>query len=233
VGPSCQILICCSLEHQRAHELTHNSSGEGGYWAREPLRKDSPQSRRKARTSTAAAPTKPLPQDILRSFNSWAFKREQPANLHVMLQCIARAVALTKSVPFILYWGQGPRSALAAADTQCLDFIKRLADRVAEVHEPGASITLILTDTHARLNGYLQGCVETYFAAMDGAARQRGFSTCRLSKVVAEHRGGTAHESRTDSRRKQFDCLVKPARLLRDEDLRDGAAAARGTRNKY
>jgi L-tyrosine isonitrile synthase len=180
------------------HELTHGSSGEEGYWPREPLPKSSSRSHRKARTSKAVAAAKPSAQDVLRSFNSWSFKREQPAELHLMLQCIARAMASAKPVPFVLYWGKGPRSTLAPADTQCLDFIQKLADRVAEAHDPGASITLVLTDTHARLNGYSQSSVGAYFAAIDGAARQRGFSTCRLSKVVAEHRATMAHEKNTD-----------------------------------
>ena len=102
----------------------------------------------------AAACKKCTPQEILRAFNSWSFKREQPGSPDLMLQVIARAVALSEPVPFVLYWGKGPRSTVAAADLrQCLEFIKILADRVMTVHEPGAAITLIFTDTHARLNG--------------------------------------------------------------------------------
>ena len=75
---------------------------------------------------------KPSADDILRSFNSWAFKREQPGNPHLLLCCIERAVALSQPVSFVLYWGKGPRCILAAADLECLDLIKKLRDRVGD-----------------------------------------------------------------------------------------------------
>jgi hypothetical protein len=134
----------------------------------------------------------------LRSFNSWAFKREQPSNPHLLLRCIERAVALAEPVSFVLYWGKGPRSAVAAADIECLDFIKKLADRVAMAHAPGAAITLICTDTHARLNGHSEAAIQRYFGVIHRAARQRGFSTCRLSQLVAEH-SPAAHKASTQS----------------------------------
>jgi hypothetical protein len=111
-----------------------------------------------------------------------------------MLKCIARAVALAEPLSFVLYWGKGPRSSLAAPDTQCLDFIKSLANRVASAYAPGASVTLILTDTHAKLNGHSQSSMERYFTGIDAAARQRGFSTCRLSRLVADHHCGATRD---------------------------------------
>jgi hypothetical protein len=146
----------------------------------------------------AAACKKCTPQEILRAFNSWSFKREQPGSPDLMLQVIARAVALSEPVPFVLYWGKGPRSTVAAADLECLEFIKILADRVMTVHEPGAAITLIFTDTHARLNGHAQAASASY-AAIDAAARQRGFSTCWLSQVVAENGVAAAQEKSTEA----------------------------------
>jgi L-tyrosine isonitrile synthase len=145
-----------------------------------------------------AARKKPSADEILRSFNSWAFKREQPGNPHLLLRCIERAVALSQPVSFVLYWGKGPRCILAAADMECLDFIKKLRDRVAMVHEPGVAITLICTDTHARLNGHSEAAIQRYFGAIDRAARERGFSTCRLSELVAEH-CPAAHKASAES----------------------------------
>src|SRR5258708_39909523 len=49
---------------------------------------------------------------VLRSFDTWAFKREQPADPHLMLQFISEAIALDAPVPFVLYWGKGPRCNL-------------------------------------------------------------------------------------------------------------------------
>ena len=112
-----------------------------------------------------------------------------------MLQFVARAVRFGEPVPFVLYWGKGPRADLASADLESLDFLKKLAIRVATAYAPGAAISLILTDTHARLNGHSQASMEQYFGAIDLAARQRGFATCWLSQVVAEHHAVAAHEN--------------------------------------
>ena len=129
-----------------------------------------------------------LPEKIVRSFNTWTFKREQPSDLGLMVQFIAEATRLAEPIPFVLYWGKGPRSRLAEPDTTCLDYLKALADRIRNVYDPGAALTLIFTDTHAELNGYSERCTREYFADIADAAGRRGFGTCRLSVLTeADH----------------------------------------------
>ena len=133
---------------------------------------------RPAKTATVA------PEKILAAFNTWAFKREQPDNVPSLLQAIAGAVQLARPVPFVLYWGKGPRGTLDAPDTTCLDYLASLRSRIRGVYEPGATIRLIFTDTHATLNGHAPKDMETYFDAVEDAACQRGFSGCWLSELV-------------------------------------------------
>jgi hypothetical protein len=121
---------------------------------------------------------------VLRSFDTWAFKREQPADPHLMLQFISEAIALDAPVPFVLYWGKGPRCNLGAPDIQCLDYLAALANRVRAVHPHGAAIKLIFTDTHAALNGHSPASAREYFGEIDLKARQYGFDTCRLSHII-------------------------------------------------
>src|SRR2546421_11921364 len=122
-------------------------------WVRSPLASVPSQRSPSGRSKRADPPKKATPQYIMQSFNSWGFKREQPADSHLMLQFVARAVRLGEPVPFVLYWGKGPRANLAAADLESLEFLNKLAERVATAHGRGAAITLILTDTHSRPNG--------------------------------------------------------------------------------
>jgi hypothetical protein len=124
------------------------------------------------------------PEKILQAFNTWAFKREQPDNAAVMLQVIAEATKLGKPVPFVLYWGKGPRCELAEPDTTCLDYLDSLAARVKQVYAPGVAFKLIFTDTHATLNGHAPEAMEAYFTAVEHAARARGFDSCWLSELV-------------------------------------------------
>jgi hypothetical protein len=121
---------------------------------------------------------------VLRSFNTWTFKREQPSNSQLMLRIVASAIASSKPIPFVLYWGKGPRQQVAPPDIQCLDFLAALAERVKRSYAPGARIRLIFTDTHAELNGHTAECIKHYFDNVTSEAQRRGFDTCSLSKLV-------------------------------------------------
>src|SRR5258705_5647906 len=71
-------------------------------------------------TKAARRPQALTPEKILQTFNTWAFKREQPDNIPAMLAAISGAAQLSGPVPFVLYWGKGPRHGLDEPDTACL-----------------------------------------------------------------------------------------------------------------
>jgi hypothetical protein len=121
---------------------------------------------------------------VLRSFNTWAFKREQPADPQLMLRFVSEAIALEAPIRFVLYWGKGPRCNLGIPDIACLDYLAALAGRVRAVYEPGAAIKLIFTDTHAALNGHSPASMRGYFGEIDIKARQYGFDTCWLNHII-------------------------------------------------
>jgi hypothetical protein len=124
------------------------------------------------------------PERILQAFNTWSFKREQPDNVLSLLQVIAAAVQFARPVPFVLYWGKGPRCDVGEPDITCLDYLASLGERVQQVYEPGASFKLMFTDTHATLNGHAPEDQEQYFNAVEDMARERGFDACWLSELV-------------------------------------------------
>jgi hypothetical protein len=126
--------------------------------------------------------------DVLRSFNTWAFKREQPSDTNLILQIISEAISRHEPVPLVLHWGKGPRDRIGAPDVHCLDYLQTLALRIGSEYEPGAALTLIFTDTHAELNGHSQQSISQYFEAIDQAAGARHFRTCWLSELLAAHR---------------------------------------------
>jgi len=123
-------------------------------------------------------------ETVLRSFNTWAFKREQPADPQLMLRMISELVALGQPVSFVLYWGKGPRRRLGEPDIECLEYLGALARRVQEAYKPGAVFKLIFTDTHAELNGHAPHNVREYFAEVGAHAGGRGFETCLLSELT-------------------------------------------------
>jgi hypothetical protein len=132
-------------------------------------------------------------EKVLQAFNTWAFKREQPDNPQLMLQIIAESIQHGEPVPFVLYWGKGPRSWLDEPDTTCLNYLASLAQRVRGAYPQGAAITLIFTDTHAELNGHSKQSADEYFGAVETGGRTRGFATCRLGELVRSAERAAEH----------------------------------------
>jgi hypothetical protein len=135
-------------------------------------------------TPRAVSPKKVAAEKILQSFNTWAFKREQPDNPLLMQQLIAQAAQSNKPISFVLYWGKGPKVRIGGPEVTCLDYLGMLARRVRDEYATGAALTLIFTDTHAQLNGHTQQSAQEYFGSVEAAARARGFGVCWLSELV-------------------------------------------------
>lgn len=149
-----------------------------------PLPFDMASTRKKVRKG--ATSTRSLNPDlIIKSFNTWAFKREQPGNPERLVPAVEAAMQAGRPLEFVLYWGKGPRAEIAAPDLACLDYLGQLAERVRQAYAPGAVFRLIFTDTHAALNGHTAAAADAYFGAIDAAAQARGFASTRLSDVVA------------------------------------------------
>ena len=104
--------------------------------------------------SNSSTPLGDCVEPVLRSFNTWAFKRQQPSSIDGLRRCIAGAMARCEAIPFVLYWGKGPRRNLAAPDAQCLNYLATMAKAITQSYAPGARLTLICTDTHALHNGH-------------------------------------------------------------------------------
>ena len=123
-------------------------------------------------------------QKIVQSFNTWAFKREQPSDIALLKDFAARAVMRRQPIQFVLYWGKGPRNDIAAPDLQCLDYLACLAARVKETYGGGCLISLVLTDTHANLNGHTAQNITSYFTQVEQEADKRGFTCYLLSELT-------------------------------------------------
>jgi L-tyrosine isonitrile synthase len=124
------------------------------------------------------------PDKVLHAFNTWAFKREQPDDQLTMLKAIARSIAVCEPIPFVLYWGKGPRNMIGAPETECLGYIAALVGRIRDVYTPGAAVKLIFTDTHAELNGHSHASIVAYFAAVEACARDFGIEHCWMSHLT-------------------------------------------------
>src|SRR5437899_4608147 len=59
-----------------------------------------------------------------------------------------------------------------------------LVDRVGEVYQPGATVTLVCTDTHAALNGHSAQSIREYFDDITAVSRPCCFETRWLSELL-------------------------------------------------
>jgi L-tyrosine isonitrile synthase len=142
-----------------------------------------------ARPSSRVSSLEKLPspdfiKKIVQSFNTWAFKREQPSDLGLLTRFATRAVMRQEPLSFVLYWGKGPRSDVESYDIQCMDYLSSLAARVRTAYGRGAAISLVLTDTHASLNGHPAHQLARYFGQIEHEAGKRGFDCYLLSELT-------------------------------------------------
>jgi L-tyrosine isonitrile synthase len=171
--------------------------------------------------------TQPSAHDVVTTFNTWHFKREQPADITLLTQTVDTAMNRGAPIPFVLYWGKGHRIALADPDLQCMDFLQELVARIAAIYPAGASLTLILTDTHADLNGFPTISTNQYFTNIHTEALTRGFRTILLSEVVRRAAGTNYKNCDKPIPSDLLDALVASAQKWYAGGLsaRDGAIA--------
>ncbi len=182
--------------------------------------------RDRGRVVQAGLPTAAVRADtVLKAFNTWAYKREQPSCADRLRDVVIRAVAEGGPVPFVLYWGKGPRSGVATPDLACLDYLASMAARIRAVYDGGASVRLILTDTHAGLNGHAAATVDSYFGEVAQAAAARGFDVVRLGTLVAAAAGTVEPETGAAPGDAILDSLVAcAAKWYRGEGSTEGGA---------
>jgi L-tyrosine isonitrile synthase len=140
--------------------------------------------RRKAALSRPGSSEVNHVASILRAFNTWSYKREQPSDSVLLEKMVTYAAVRDAPIPFVLYWGKGPRCSLADPDVQCLDFLASMGQRIRDVYAPGACFTLLLTDSHALLNQHPAGAIHSYFEAIEAECAERRFEYRRLGDVT-------------------------------------------------
>jgi hypothetical protein len=165
---------------------------------------------------------------IVQSFNTWAFKREQPSDLGLLTRFVGRAVMLRQPVSFVLYWGKGPRNDLEHYDTQCMDYLVALAGKIKAVYPMGASMSLVLTDTHARHNGHSAQVIARYFTAIEAEADKRGFD-CYLLGELTEAAGRGLRVDSTEPSEEVLQTLSRSA----ERWYRGGGSTLEGARAYY
>ncbi len=125
-----------------------------------------------------------LTEEIISSFDTWKFKREQPLNYEKMKEVVQSAVDNYKPIKFVTYWGKGNKNNAGEPEKQTFNFLQEFFDRIRTVHLPGTELLILLTDTHAKLNGHSKESTKIYFDSVSNLAKSHEFKTTYLSELV-------------------------------------------------
>lgn len=129
-------------------------------------------------------PNRKYVAEIIKSFNTWRFKRSQPSDATLLETSVGTAVAAGRPIPFVLYWGKGFRAQSGKNERGCLDYLLEMEKRIEDVYEAGAHFDILYTDTHATLNGHRREEIDEYFKCLQVDCGV-DFRIQRLSEVVS------------------------------------------------
>lgn len=165
---------------------------------------------------------------VVQSFNTWAFKREQPSDSDLLRRFVQRAMFRAEPISFVLYWGKGPRATFSTFERQCLSYLESMATRISRVHAAGARFEIVYTDTHARLNGHAADQIDLYHRELVAAADRGHFTCCRLADLCGAF-PVRAEDVANDPPEEVIDSLVRSA----NKWYRGGASPDDGARQYY
>jgi len=101
-------------------------------------------------------------------------------------------------VQLVLYWGIWQRASVGAGEYRFLERLNVLTRAIAANLKVPCELKVIVTDTHAQLNGVPNDVIEAYVASATAAAASVGARADRLSMLMADAPAVPANESPHD-----------------------------------
>ncbi|MEO1282359.1 MAG: hypothetical protein AAFV69_11570 [Pseudomonadota bacterium] len=133
----------------------------------------------------SANQAKALCEEVLKAFNTWRFKREQPSDIELLKAMIVAQIESCAKIKFVMYWGKGLRNSIGEPERDCLKYLRSMMERIQSAYAPGATMQIVYTDTHANLNGHSADNIESYRQGLERAVLTHFeyFRLVRLSEV--------------------------------------------------
>ncbi len=154
----------------------------------------------------------------------------KPRNEEKMRGVIRGNVGTKKPIRFFMLWGVWRKNGVDNTDFEAVGILDELLMGIRAVHGPGASLTIVLTDSHAELNGVEKKDIygyDSYMANFERYARLKGYDTKRLSEILGKvNVGGVAEEAEKIEGSEIWENLASSAeRYYSGENKLDGARA--------
>jgi len=195
------------------------------------------------RTSTGKVATNPLrklvsgalAEESFTALTRRRFNRAPPDQAEEIRGLLQRALTAGGPVHFVTYWGCGARDALIDADLKALERLNELLQGARRIPELTVRLTLLLTDSHARLNGKPEERIQRYYAAVAEAGAKHQFASVFFSELWDEA-GLTLEQVQADAAGPEVSAAFE-ALSIKDElvaqagkHFESGASAEEGAR---
>jgi asparagine synthase (glutamine-hydrolysing) len=126
----------------------------------------------------------PGPEDrIVRLLGSKQFSRDVPYREDELRQKIRAAIGRKKPIQLVGFWGASDKTEVAMPDLQAIEQLESLKREVENLHTPGLDMTIILSDEHARLNGFNEKHYRKYLTEIEHILNKADIRTMLLSTM--------------------------------------------------
>lgn len=125
-----------------------------------------------------------LAGEILDSFNTWKFKREQPNTPEKVMESILKNIRAKTSINFVMYWGKGEKDILGDEETEAIKYLDEMLNQIKVLYLSGVKTTFIFTDTHTELNGYSKNEIQKYYNSVEKLAKSYNIESLYLSELA-------------------------------------------------
>ena len=125
-----------------------------------------------------------LIQSIFDSFKTRKFKREQPSDENLFFEVICQSVKKNEPIKFVTYWWKGERNEMWEHETQALEFLHSMFENINQKYTHKTKLSIIYTDTHARINGFNGEEIELYERSLRNATEKYGYNVLLMSDIL-------------------------------------------------
>jgi asparagine synthase (glutamine-hydrolysing) len=126
----------------------------------------------------------PGPEDeIVRLLSSKQYSRDVPYREDELRHKVRAAIEKQEPIKLVGFWGASNKNEVNMADLEAIQQLETLKHDVNQRHDPGLEITLILSDHHARLNGFDENEYQKYLHDIEAVLNKADVRTVSLSTM--------------------------------------------------
>lgn len=126
----------------------------------------------------------PGPEDeIVSILSSKHYSRDVPYRQDELRYKVRAAIEKNEPIRLVGFWGASDKREVDMADLEAIQQLEALQQEVKQHHLPGLEITLVLSDEHARLNGFNEREYRAYLHDIEEILHKAEIRTSRLSAL--------------------------------------------------